>query len=62
MKRHIKVEELSSPWEVSRGYQTYKSMIRLKGKWLNEAGFIPDSHVTVIVEQGRLTIIQEQRP
>lgn len=30
--------------------------IRLKGKWLERAGFAPGTHVQVTVETGKLTI------
>ena len=60
MRRRIKVEELSSHWELRVGRQPSKAMIRLKGKWLGEAGFLPNSHVIVIVEDHKLIIIQEK--
>ena len=47
MTRKIKVEEESAKLPVR---------IRLKGKWLEHAGFKPGTHVEVKVEFGRLTI------
>ena len=32
-------------------------LIRLRGKWLWQAGFPPDSYVTITVEQGKLMIV-----
>jgi hypothetical protein len=49
--RKIKVEE-STP--------TMPVRIRLKGKWLERAGFKQGTHVEVTVEPGKLTI--ESRP
>ena len=50
---------------VSRIYQTRSSgpgvrapMIRLTGKWLEEAGFAAGETVTVQVEQGRIVVTQ----
>ena len=47
MTRKIKIEEESAKLPVR---------IRLKGKWLERAGFIPGTHAEVKVEFGRLTI------
>jgi hypothetical protein len=45
MARHtLKIEELGDPWR-----QEHCSGIRLKGKWLAEAGFRPGQSVAVAV-------------
>jgi hypothetical protein len=46
-KRSIKVEEPSITMPVR---------IRLKGKWLESAGFKAGTRVQVVVEHGKLTI------
>jgi hypothetical protein len=46
-KRSIKVEEASISMPVR---------IRLKGKWLELAGFKPGTQVQVLVQPGKLTI------
>ena len=38
------------------------SQIRLKGKWLEEAGFKPGDYVSVSIEMGKLTIQIESSP
>ena len=38
------------------------SQIRLKGKWLEEAGFKPNDYVSVNIEQGRIIIQRETPP
>lgn len=35
------------------------TQIRLKGKWLEEAGFKPNDYVSVNIEQGKITIQRE---
>lgn len=50
-KRRLKVEEPSI---------TMPTRIRLKGRWLERAGFKPGTHVEVTVENNRITI--ESRP
>jgi len=47
MTRKIKIEDESVTMPVR---------IRLKGKWLERAGFKPGTHAEVKVEFGRLTI------
>ncbi len=57
--RTLKVE----PFD--RGFwQNPKSLIRLKGKWLREAGFEPGYTVTIRVTPGEivLSIIDEEQP
>lgn len=48
--RKLKVESVGE-WG---GY--YKPKIRLMGKWLDEAGFKPNSQVEIEVHDGALTI------
>lgn len=48
MVRKIKVEDESITMPVR---------IRLKGKWLERAGFKPGTHAEIKVEFGRLTIV-----
>jgi len=60
--RRLKVEELASPWGIGQARERVTPLIRLKGQWLYAAGFRPDCHVRVIVEAGKLTIVQEREP
>lgn len=34
--------------------------ICLKGKWLEEAGFAPNDYISVICEDGKITIVQRE--
>ncbi len=47
--------------KVSRTYQSDKCVpfIRMRGKWLEQAGFEIDSKIKVMVDYGKLTIMQE---
>jgi hypothetical protein len=38
------------------------SQIRLKGKWLEEAGFKPNDYVSVSIETGKIIIELERYP
>ena len=42
--------------KVERKTLTLPSQLRLKGKWLERAGFPPGSRVKVIITNGTLTI------
>jgi len=55
-KRNLKVEEHTFKNMYSAGTG---ARIRLKGKWLEEAGFSPGDRVTVKVEQKKLVIEKE---
>ena len=55
MKRKLKVEHRG---DFARR-KTYP-LLRLRGKWLRQAGFMPDSYVTLTVEQGRIVIVPQQ--
>jgi hypothetical protein len=37
--------------------QNYASRLRIQGNWLREAGFNPGDKVEVIVDDGKLTIV-----
>ena len=51
--RRLKVE----PMDEQCGRAVTKTMIRLKGRWLKEAGFAPGRHIEVICERpGRLIL------
>ena len=54
MQRKLKVEHRG---DFARR-KTYP-MIRLRGKWLREAGFQPDSYVALTIEQGRIVIVPQ---
>ena len=52
-QRRLKVE----PMDEQCGRAVTKTMIRLKGRWLKEAGFAPGRHIEVICERpGRLIL------
>ena len=55
MKRKLKVEHRG---DFARR-KTYP-LIRLRGKWLRQAGFQPDSYVTLTIEQGKIVIVPQQ--
>jgi len=48
--------------KVERPGMSIPTQIRLKGKWLEEAGFKPNDYVSVNIEQGKLTIQREENP
>ena len=51
--RHLKVE----PLDEQCGQPVTKALIRLKGQWLQQAGFAPGRHIEVICERpGRLIL------
>ena len=57
MERKLKIEELYR--QDTRGYRTAYTrvpQIRLKGRWLKQAGFEAGGQVNVVVEDGRLVI------
>ena len=56
--RRLRVEEhcYRRAYSVGRA-----SRIRLKGKWLEQAGFSPGDRVDVRVNQGKLVITKEAR-
>jgi len=54
MKRKLKVEHRG---DFARR-KTYP-LIRLRGKWLRQAGFLPDSYVTLSIEQGKIVIVPQ---
>ncbi len=55
MKRKLKVEHRG---DFARR-KTYP-LLRLRGKWLWQSGFLPDSYVTLTVGQGRIVIVPQQ--
>ena len=44
MKRRLKIEKMGDPWR-----RRTMAAIRLKGKWLEAAGFAPGNHALVTV-------------
>ena len=56
-KRFVTVQERGDRFSVRhRGPQYSEPMIRLRGKWLRQLGFIPGQRVAVSVEYGRLVL------
>ena len=55
MSRSIKIQSLVLPPKWGKPATIYPSLI-LKGKWLEDAGFLPDTHVKIHVEPNRLVI------
>ncbi len=55
MRRKLKVEHRG---DFARR-KTYP-LIRLRGKWLWQAGFLPDSYVTLTIEQGKIVIVPQR--
>ena len=55
--RSLKVCETGDGYDIQHGGRRNSvPMIRLRGKWLRQAGFIAGRDVTVIVELGRLVL------
>jgi len=60
--RSLKVCETGDGYDIQHaGKRNSVPMIRLQGKWLRQAGFNAGQDVRVIVEHGRLTVLQAQR-
>jgi hypothetical protein len=55
MQRKLKVEHRGDFYE----RKTYP-LLRLQGKWLWQAGFLPDSYVNLTIEQGRIVIVPQK--
>ena len=57
-RRILKVQERGDAYNIRhRGFEHSVPLIRLRGKWLREAGFIPGQNVAVVVEYGRLILM-----
>ena len=57
-KRFLTIYERGDRYAIRHsGEQCSIPAIRLRGKWLREAGFLAGQKVSVIVEHGRLTIL-----
>lgn len=57
-RRTLKVQERGDRYHIKhQGCGHSVPLIRLRGKWLREAGFLPGQHVAVIVEYGRLVLL-----
>ena len=56
--RSLRVCETGDGYAIQHeGERNSVPMIRLRGKWLRQAGFIAGRDVTVIVERGRLVLL-----
>jgi hypothetical protein len=56
-KRFVTVQERGDRFNVRHnGPQHSEPMIRLRGKWLRQLGFIPGHRIAVNVEYGRLIL------
>ena len=56
--RSLKVCETGDGYNIHHGGERNSvPMIRLRGKWLRQAGFSAGQDVTIIVEQGRLVLL-----
>ena len=56
-RRFVTVQERGDRFNVRHcGPQYSEPMIRLRGKWLRQLGFIPGQRVAVSVEYGRLVL------
>jgi hypothetical protein len=57
-RRSLKILEQGDGYAIRHSGQGYSvPLIRLRGKWLKEAGFTAGQKVSVLVEHGRLTIL-----
>ena len=60
-KRSLKVQERGDRYGIRhRGFEHSVPLIRLRGKWLREAGFLPGQTVAVFVEYGRLILLASE--
>jgi hypothetical protein len=56
-RRFVTVQERGDRYRIAcRGPQHSDPMIRLRGKWLRQLGFIPGQRIAVTVEYGRLIL------
>ena len=56
--RSLKVCETGDRYDIQHGGKRNSvPMIRLRGKWLRQAGFSAGQDVTIIVERGRLVLL-----
>ena len=63
--RHLKISQIlyegrRRPEAFATSYERWVPHIRLKGCWLEQAGFNPDQYVTVKVMQGCLVITADE--
>ena len=57
-QRSLKILEQGDGYAIRHSGPHYSvPLIRLRGKWLKEAGFTAGQKVSVLVEHGRLTIL-----
>ena len=57
-QRFLKILEQGDGYAIRHSGPHYSvPLIRLRGKWLKEAGFTAGQKVSVLVEYGRLTIL-----
>ena len=57
-RRSLKILEQGDGYAIRHSGLGYSvPLIRLRGKWLKEAGFTAGQKVSVLVEHGRLTIL-----
>lgn len=54
--QHLKITENVDFARSGWGSDRRVPMIRMRGEWLAENGFIAGEHVVVTVEQGRITL------
>lgn len=57
MARLIKVESFGDHIKDRRGGRRRKSRIRLKGRWLRDAGFNPGDYAVIDVDRARRRIV-----
>lgn len=56
--RSLKVCETGDGYDIHHGGKRNSiPMIRLRGKWLRQAGFVAGKQVAIIVENGKLTLL-----
>ena len=60
-RRSLKILEQGDGYAIRHSGQGYSvPLIRLRGKWLREAGFTAGERVSITVEHGRLTILASE--
>ena len=59
MTRRLKIQESADAYQLRFNGASSKPIIRLQGKWLEEAGFQASKYAVVKVEHGKLTITVE---
>lgn len=56
-ERSVTVREMGDRYRVRNGEEQSKGILRLRGAWLVDAGFLPGCVAQVLVERGRIVLV-----